>query len=147
MCAIPTLDMVATGKRLKTFFKERHISVVKKIMFYVGVCRVKSDPDLIEKAGTAIMNRYTPLKATLFADEGVHYYIFYLQCLLLCLKQYRNHSQYEQVKAKVSDRCMNLKLMLGRYTDDPYIANEVKSILMGVSDLEVLFHTDREINS
>lgn len=27
MCTIPTLDMVATGKRLKAFFKERQISV------------------------------------------------------------------------------------------------------------------------
>lgn len=27
MWTIPTLDMVATGKRLKSFFKERHISV------------------------------------------------------------------------------------------------------------------------
>ena len=93
--------------------------LVKKIMFYVGVCRVKSDPELIEKAGTAIMNRYDPLQATLFSDEGVHYYIFYLHCLQVCLKRYRNHSQYEQVKYKVSDRCMNIKLKLSRYTDDP----------------------------
>ena len=44
----------------------------------------------------------------------------------------------------MSDRCMNLKLMLSRYTDDPYIDNEVKSILMEVSDVEVLMRADEE---
>ncbi len=126
---------------------ELYGDLVNKIKFYVGVCRVKSDPELIEKAGTAIMNRYDPLQATLFADEGVHYYIFYLQCLQACLKRHRNHSQYEQVKSKVSDRCMNIKLKLSRYTDDPYIDNEIKSILMEVSDLEIMMRSDEEINS
>ena len=135
-------------KALSTYSgNEMYSDLVRQIMFYVGVCKVKNDPEFIEKAGTAIMKRYSPLQATLFADEGVYYYIFYLQCLKSCLKRYRNHSQYEQVKAKVSDRCMNLKLMLSRYTDDPYIDNEVKSILMEVSDLEILMRSDEEIDS
>ena len=37
---------------------EMYADLVKQIMFYVGVCKVKSDPDYIEKAGTAIMKRY-----------------------------------------------------------------------------------------
>lgn len=123
---------------------EMYSDLVKQIMFYVGVCKVKNDPEFIEKAGTAIMKRYSPLEATIFADEGVHYYIFYLQCLQSCLERYRNHSQYEQVKSKVCDRCMNLKLMLSRYTDDPYIDNEVKTILMEVSDVEVLMRADED---
>ncbi len=123
---------------------EMYADLVKQIMFYVGVCKVKSDPDYIEKAGTAIMKRYNPIEATLFAEEGVNYYIFYLHCMQICLKRYRNHSQYEIVKSKVSDRCMNLKLMLNRYADDPYIDNEVKSVLTEISDLEVLMRGDNE---
>lgn len=125
---------------------EMYSNLVRQIMFYVGVCKVKSDPDFIERAGTAIMNRYSPLEATIFTNEGVHYYILYLQCLQACLKRYTNHSQYEQVKSKVSDRCMNLKLMLSRYAEDPYIANEVKSILTEVSDVETLMCEDEKTN-
>ncbi len=115
---------------------EMYSDLVRQIMFYVGVCKAKCDPEFIEKAGIAIKNHYDPSKAKLFADEGVHYYIFYLQCLQSCLKRYRNHSQYEQVKTKVSDRCMNLKLMLIHFTDDLYISNAVNSILDEISVLE-----------
>ena len=123
---------------------EMYADLVKQIMFYVGVCKVKSDPDYIDKAGTAIMKRYNPIEAALFAEEGVNYYIFYLQCMQICMKRYRNHSQYEIVKNKISDRCLNLKLMLNRYVDDPYIDNEVKSVLTEISDIEVLMRGDTE---
>lgn len=123
---------------------EMYSNLVRQIMFYVGVCKVKTDPEFIEKAGIAIMKRYNPLDATLFANEGVHYYIFYLQCLQICLKNYRNYPEYEQVKAQVSERCMNLKLMLSRFTEDQYIDDEVKSILMEVSDIAVMMRDDND---
>lgn len=128
-------------------YRSNEMYLVKQIMFYVGVCKAKSDPEFIEKAGTAIMDRYSPAEATLFAEEGVYYYIFYLQCLQTCLKRYRGHSQYEQVKRKVAERCMNLKLMLNHYTYDWYIENEVKSILTEISNVEVLMNEDEGIDS
>lgn len=123
---------------------EMYSNLVKQIMYYVGICKVKSDPEFIERAGAAIARDYNPVEATKFADEGVYYYIFYLQCLQTCLKRYRRHSQYEVVKAKVSDRCMNFKLMLNRHRDDPYIDEEVKLVLTEISDIEVLMSDDAE---
>lgn len=132
-------------RELNTYrYSEMYGNLVKQIMFYVGVCKVKSEPELIEKAGTAIMKRYDPIEAALFASEGVHYYRFYLQCLQTCLRRYRNHSQYETVKAKAAARCMNLKLMLNPYREDPYISSEVKSILTEISDTEVIMTADTE---
>jgi len=117
---------------------ESYSDLVRQIMFYVGVCKVEKDPEFIEKAGKAIMKRYSPYEATIFANEGVNYYIFYLQCLKKCLAHYRGDSQYEHVKDMVSDRCMNLKLMLSHFQDDPYIDHNVKSILAEISDIEEL---------
>ncbi len=126
---------------------EMYSDLVRQIMLYVGCCWVKNDPERIEKVGIAIMRDYNPSDAALFINEGVHYYIFYLQCLQICLKHFRNQPQYEQVKAKVSYRCLNLKLMLSQYTDDQYIDNEVKSILMEVSAVEELMKSDDNTTS
>lgn len=117
---------------------EMYADLVRQIMFYIDVCKVKNDPDSIEEVCKKIIERYNPIKATLFAEEGVNYYIFYLKCMQICLKRYRNHSQYENVKSKVWDRCLNLNLMLIHYADDPYIDNEVKSVLTEISDTYVL---------
>lgn len=122
--------------------------LIDEIMFYVGVCKAKSDPEFIEKAGKAIMDRYDlDEEAALFSYEGVYYFIFYLQCLQTCLKRYRGHSQYEQVKRKVAERCMNLKLMLNKYTNDWFIGDEVKSVLTEISNVEVLMNEDEGIDS
>lgn len=123
---------------------EAYSNLVKQIMFFVGVCKVKDDPEFIQKAGTAIMKRYNPIEATLFADEGVHYYVFYLQCLQSCLKRYRKHSMYVLVKEKVAERCMNFKLMLNPYREDAYIGDEVKTVLTEVADIEALMIADAE---
>lgn len=123
---------------------EMYSNLVRQIMFYVGVCKAKDDPEFIQKAGIAIMKRYPPIEATLFINEGVHYYIFYLHCLQSCLKRYKKHSMYGKVKEKAAERCMNLKLMLNPYREDIYIGDKVKSILTEISDLEGYMAADAE---
>lgn len=123
---------------------EMYSNLVRQIMFYVGVCKAKDDPEFIQKAGIAIMKRYPPIEATLFINEGVHYYIFYLHCLQSCLKRYKKHSMYGEVKEKAAERCMNLKLMLNPYREDIYIEDKVKSILTEISDLEGYMAADAE---
>lgn len=120
---------------------EMYCNLVKQIMYYVGICKVKSDSEFIKKAGEAIVRDYKPTEAKKFADEGVHYYIFYLRCLQTRLKSYRNDPQNELVKENVSERCTTFRLMLNRYTDDPYIGEEVRLILAEISDVEVLLST------
>ena len=126
---------------------EMYRELVEQIIFYMGVCQVKNNPEFIEKAGMVIMKRYDLSNAALFKEEGVYYYIFYLQCLKVCLNRYRNHSEYEQVKAKVSERVMNLKLMLSRYAGDPYINNEVGWILAEIVVVDALLRAGEEENN
>ncbi len=123
---------------------ELYAKLIKQIMFYVGVCRVKSNPDFIEKAGMAVMKRYSPTDADVFTDEGVYYYVFYLQCVAECLKHYRRDPQYDLVKQKATERCMNLKLMLSQYRFEPSVEESVKRILSEISDVELLMLSDNK---
>ena len=120
--------------------RDEYKSLVDQIMFYIGVSKAQSEIDYIEKACTAITRRYPPINTSAFIKEGVHYYVYYLQCLQICLKKYRNHFQYELVQQAVRERCMNLKLMLNMYKTDDYIYEEVQQILTEISNAESLLN-------
>lgn len=117
---------------------ELYKQLVKQIMFYLGVSKVKKEPEFIKKAYDAVYRKY-PLDSTvLFSKEGVYYYVYYFQCLQSCINRYQNHSSFEDIKTKAKDRCYNAKLMFNEYQSDMYIADEVGLILSEISDVEAL---------
>lgn len=117
---------------------ESYRQIVKQIMFYIGVSKVKKDPEFIKKAYYAIYRTYPLERAGLFIGEGANYYVYYFQCAQSCIKLYQNHSLYEDVKKQVKDRCYNAKLMFNGYQTDMYISSEIKRILAEISNLEAL---------
>ena len=136
--AVEKQDVESLKALDETSSSEIDSNLVNQIIFYAAVCRDGSDPEFIEDAGIAIMNLYDPMAVTSFLDEGVHYCIFYLQCLQTCLERYRKDRRYEKVKDKVLDRCMNIKLRLGGYRGDLDIGDAVERILAEVSRTEKL---------
>lgn len=115
---------------------ELYAQLIKRIMFYIGVSKVKKEPDYIKKAYDAIYKAYPLEKASIFADEGVFYYIYYFKCLQILIKKYKGSVSYDDVKGQVKDRCYNAKLMLNRYSTDIYLADEVQLILSEIEAVE-----------
>lgn len=110
--------------------------VVKQIMFFIGVSKVKKEPEYIKKAYDAIYKTYPLDRTVLFSEEGVFYYSYYFQCIQSCIRQYRDQPSFEDVKMKVRDRCYNARLMFANYQSDMYISDEVKSILSEIMEVE-----------
>lgn len=110
--------------------------LIKKIMFYIGVSKVKKEPDFIKKAYEGVYKTYPLEKASIFADEGVFYYVYYFQCLQVLIKKYKERVSYDDIKIQIQDRCYNAKLMLNRYSTDMYLADEVQLILSEIKAVE-----------
>lgn len=115
---------------------ETYKELVKQIMFFIGVSKVKREPEFIRKAYDAIYKTYPMEKLTLFEDEGAYYFIFYFQCLQECIKRYQELSDYYTVQEEAHMRCYNAKLMFNRYRDDIYVANKVEMILAEIERTE-----------
>jgi len=108
---------------------ELYASLIKKIMFYIGVSKVKNEPDFIKKAYDGVHKTYPLEKASSFADEGVFYYIYYFQCLQVLIKKHKGRVSYDDIISQVEERCYNARLMLNQYSTDMYLADEVHLIL------------------
>ena len=117
---------------------ELYKQLVKQIMFYIGVSKVKKEPKFIKKAYDAIYKTYPLDRTVLFSEEGFYYYLYYFQCLQYCIKQYRNQMSFEDVKLKIKDRCYNAKLMFCNYQSDIYISDEVGRILSEIAEVDEL---------
>lgn len=116
--------------------------LVKQIMFYLGVSKVKKEPEFIKKAYSAIYKTYPLDRAVQFNEEGVYYYMYYFQCLQSCIKRYRNHSSYADIKIIAKERCYNARLMFNGYQSDMYISDKVNMVLSEISDVEALLADD-----
>ncbi len=112
--------------------------VVKQIMFFIGVSKVKKEPEFIKKAYDAIYKTYPLDRTALFGEEGVYYYLYYFQCIQSCIRRYKNQPSFEDVKMKVKERCYNAKLMFAKYQSDMYISDEVGRILSEIIEVEKL---------
>lgn len=125
---------------------KRYEQLIKQLMFYIGISRIKVDPlhkrngsnkTSLEEAYDAILKKYPPNgPSELFRSEGVNYYIYYFQCLRDCIKQNMDKPIFVELCGKVQDRCYNARLMLNNFTHDIYIADGVERILSEVSDLD-----------
>ena len=78
-------------------------------------------------------------KVSLFADEGVYYYVYYFQCLQVLFKKHKGRVTHDEIKAQAMERCYNAKLMLNRYSTDKYLAGIVQLILSEIEAVESLF--------
>lgn len=115
---------------------------IKKIMFYIGVSKVKKEPDFIKKAYEGIYKTYPLENVSTFADEGVFYYVYYFQCLQVLIKKYKGRVSYDDVKSQVHDRCYNARLMLNRYLTDIYLVDEAQLILSEIEATEDMLNED-----
>lgn len=118
--------------------------LIRKIMFYIGVSKVKKEPDFIKKAYDGIYKTYPLEKASAFADEGVFYYVYYFQCLQVLIKKHKGRVSYDDIKDQVRDRCYNARLMLNRYSTDIYLADEVQLILSEIEAVESMLNEDED---
>ena len=118
-------------------------------MFYIGVSKVKKEPDYIRKAYEGVYKAYSLEKASSFADEGVYYYIYYFQCLQVLVKKHRGRASYDDIKEQVHDRCYNARLMLNRYSTDIYLVDEIQLILSEIDavELELKDEGEEDLNS
>ena len=116
---------------------ELYAQLIKRIMFYIGVSKVKKEPDFIKKAYDGVYKTYPLEKASIFADEGVFYYVYYFQCLQVLIKKHKGRVSYEDIKTQIQDRCYNARLMLNRYSTDIYLADEIQLILSEIDAVEL----------
>jgi len=123
---------------------ELYKPLIRKVMFFIGVSKAKKEPEFIKKAYDAIYKTYPLERISLFAEEGVYYFIYYLQCLRVLIKQYKNRVYYVDICVQIRDRCYNAKLMLNRYVTDVYLADEVKLVLSEIEVVEKMMQVDEE---
>lgn len=116
---------------------EQYKQLISKIMFYIGVSKVKKEPDFIKKAYDGIYRKYPLEEVSAFVDEGVFYYIYYFQCLQVLEKKHKGRVLFDDIKAQMLDRCYNASLMLNKYSTDIYLADEVKLILSEIRMVEL----------
>lgn len=116
--------------------------LIRKVMFYIGVSKVKKEPEFIKKAYDGIYKTYPLEKASAFADEGVYYYIYYFQCLQVLIERHKGRVSYDEIINQIRERCYNAKLMLNRYSMDMYLKEEVKSILSEIEAVESILNED-----
>lgn len=121
---------------------ELYKPLIRKVMFYIGVAKVKKEPEFIKKAYNGIYKTYPSEKASAFSDEGVYYYIYYFQCLQVLIKKHKGRASYDEISNQIRDRCYNAKLMLNRYSMDMYIEDEVKLILSEIEAVESMLNED-----
>ena len=112
--------------------------LVRKIMFYIGVSKVRKELDFIKKAYDGICKLYPLENASVFAGEGVYYFVYYFQCLQILIKKYTGRESYGDIKNQVQDRCYNARLMMNTYSVDIYLADEVKSVLDEIEAVEAM---------
>lgn len=125
-------------------YKENELykPIIRKVMFYIGVTKVKKEPEFIKKAYDGVYKTYPLEKVSVFADEGVYYYIYYFQCLQDLLKRYQGSVLYDEISNQIRDRCYNAKLMLNKYSMDMYLEDEVKLILSEIEIVETMLNED-----
>ena len=124
---------------------EFYRQIIRKVMFYIGVSKVKKEPDFIKKAYDGVYKAYPLEKASSFADEGVYYFIYYFQCLQVLIKKHKGRVSYEDIRNQIRDRCYNAKLMLNRYSADMYLTDEVQMILSEIEDVESMLNEEDSI--
>lgn len=122
---------------------ETYKELVGQVMFYIGVSKVKKEPDYIRKAYDAIYKTYPMEKLSLFEEEGVYYYIYYFQCLQECVKRHQDSSDYYKIKEEAHMRCYNAKLMFNKYRNDceelyMYVVGGVKLITDEIEKTEAV---------
>jgi hypothetical protein len=115
---------------------DRYRQLIKNVMFYVGVTKVKNDPEFILNAYLGISATYSPDKASLFIEEGVYYYIYYFQCLQCLNEKYVGQATYNDVRNRINDRIYNARLMFNSYLTDMYISEQVELILKEIAAVE-----------
>lgn len=118
--------------------------LIRRVMFYIGVSKVKKEPEFIKKAYDGIYKTYPLEKASSFADEGVYYFIYYFQCLQVLIKKHKGRVSYDEIRDQIRDRCYNAKLMLNRYSTDIYLADEVQLILSEIEAVEFMLNEDED---
>lgn len=121
---------------------ELYKQLIRKVMFYIGVSKVKKEPEFIKKAYDGVYKTYSLKNVSLFVDEGVYYYIYYFQCLQILIKEHKGRVSYDEICAQIRDRCYNAKLMLNRYSTDMYLADEVQLILFEVEAVEAMLNDE-----
>ena len=114
---------------------ENYKTIIRQVMFYIGVSKVKSDPNFIKKAYDAICKNYPLERASVFVDEGVYYFVYYFQCIQGLIEKYNYITSNYDIRNQIRVRCYHAKLMLNSYSTDIYLANEIKLIL---SEIEVV---------
>ena len=123
---------------------ELYAQLIRKIMFYIGVSKAKKEIDFIKKSYDGVYKAYPLEKASIFADEGVYYYVYYFQCLQILIKKHKGRVSYDDVKSQVQDRCYNARLMLNRYSTDIYLADEVQLIFSEIEAVEDMLKESEE---
>lgn len=117
---------------------ELYAQLIKSIMFYIGVSKVKKEPDFIEKAYDGIYKTYSLNEASSFVNEGAYYYLYYFQCLQVLIKKYKGRELYDDIGKLILDRCYNARLMLKPYLMDTYLTDKIELILSEIKDVEVI---------
>ena len=123
---------------------ERYEQLIRKVMFYIGVSKVKEEPDFIKRAYDGIKNKYSFNNIVTFTEEGVYYYIYYFQCLQILFKKYKGRSSYNDIRSQIKDRCYNAKLMFNSYQTDMYLADETKLVLAEITETEDMISNEMD---
>lgn len=111
-------------------------SLVRKILFYIGISKIEEDGADIERAYEGIIKQYPYSNRALFLDEGVYYYKYYIQCLGQCLRNHKEKSTYIDIASRVQDRILNMRLSANAYIDDIYIGAKISEIIMSLNELQ-----------
>jgi hypothetical protein len=124
---------------ISSYLKDEQYGTLARCVWpYIGVSKVKKEKDYISEAYSGICRKYPLENIVLFHKEGVHYFIYYFQCLQSILENNRGLSEYNEISSLVKGRCLNAKLMLGKYSTDDCIEEEIAQILEEVSKTESL---------
>lgn len=116
--------------------------LVKKVLFYIGVSKVKKEQEFIKKAYDAINKTYSLEKASLFSTEGVYYYFYYFRCLRILIKQNKGKDSYDEICNQIRDRCYNARLMFDKYLTDMYLEKEIKLVIAEIAVTEAIMNED-----
>ena len=109
-------------------------------MFYLGVSRVKTDPEFIEKAFAAINKKYPIDRIADFTEEGAYYYVYYFQCIQSLINNYKEKDGYKEIENRIEDLCFNTRLMLKGYETDIYLKETFQNIITEIEKIQSMLN-------
>ena len=115
----------------------KYTELINQILFYVGINKVRTDSEYIDKAYQGLLHRYPLEKVVKFTEEGKYYYREYIDAIMDCLTKFESHMDYPVIKEKIQDKIINLRLMFGKCQENPYYEDSVNSLFELLASIEI----------